>query len=281
MNFVALDVETANASMASICQVGLAVYENAKLTETWISLVDPDDFFEAMNVSIHRIDQKAVTGAPKLPDIAAQISHRLEGQVVVTHSQFDRVAIRRAFMKHGLSVPACSWLDSARVARGTWAEFATGGYGLRNVCDRLGYTFDHHDALEDAKASAHIVLAAINKTEVDLPGWLTRFAQSDSTRTAIARDGNPDGKLAGEVLVFTGSLAMPRREAADLAAKAGCTVADGVNKKTTILVVGDQDIRVLAGKVKSSKHLKAEDLISKGQSIRILVESDFRDLVSL
>ena len=73
---------------------------------------------------------------------------------------------------------------------------------------------------------------------------------------------------------------IPRREAADLAASIGCTVAAGVTKKTTLLVVGDQDITRLAGKEKSSKHIKAEQLIKKGQSIRILKESDFKELVA-
>ena len=69
--------------------------------------------------------------------------------------------------------------------------------------------------------------------------------------------------------------------AADMAAKIGCTVADGINKKTTILVVGDQDVKKLAGHEKSSKHRKAEKLIAEGCPIRILRESDFIELVSL
>jgi DNA polymerase-3 subunit epsilon len=73
---------------------------------------------------------------------------------------------------------------------------------------------------------------------------------------------------------------MPRREAADLAAAIGCTVEDGVTKKTTLLVVGDQDVRRLAGHEKSSKHRKAESLIETGQPIRILRESDFKKLAS-
>ena len=93
--------------------------------------------------------------------------------------------------------------------------------------------------------------------------------------------GDPEGRLYGEVLVFTGALAITRSEAADMAAKIGCTVADGVNKKTTMLVVGDQDVRELAGQEQSSKHRKAEDLILKGQAIRILRETDFKELVSL
>lgn len=73
-----------------------------------------------------------------------------------------------------------------------------------------------------------------------------------------------------EVVVFTGTLQMPRNQAADLASKIGCNVAYGVTKETTLLVVGDQDISKFSGKEKSSKHLKAEQLISKGQNIRII-----------
>jgi DNA polymerase III subunit epsilon len=86
--------------------------------------------------------------------------------------------------------------------------------------------------------------------------------------------------MAGETIVFTGSLSMLRRDAADLAAEAGCDVADSVTRVTTILVVGDQDIRTRAmGHVKSSKHLKAEQMIAKGSPIRILGESDFQQMV--
>jgi DNA polymerase-3 subunit epsilon len=54
-----------------------------------------------------------------------------------------------------------------------------------------------------------------------------------------------------------------------------------VNKKTTLLVVGDQDISRLAGHDKSSKHRKAGDLIGEGQNIRILGESDFLRLLDV
>ena len=66
-----------------------------------------------------------------------------------------------------------------------------------------------------------------------------------------------------------------------MAAEIGCQVASGVTKKTTMLVVGDQDIDKLAGRDKSSKHRKAEELIVKGQNIRILRETDFKELIRL
>jgi len=70
-------------------------------------------------------------------------------------------------------------------------------------------------------------------------------------------------------------------QAADLAAWAGCDVANTVTRKTTILVVGLQDPAVLASKSRSTKPIRAERLIAQGFSIRILDERAFYALVSL
>jgi DNA polymerase III subunit epsilon len=208
----------------------------------------------------------------------------LGNAIVVTHTLFDRTALHQAATKYGLTIPSCTWLDSARVARRVWTEFADRGYGLNNVCRAIGYDFKHHDALEDAKAAAMVVLAALQKTGLDLAEMLRtverRVGQSHS-KSDCKRDGNIDGPLYGEVLVFTGALHIPREHAADVAANLGCQVAPSVTKTTTLLVVGDQDITHLAGHSKSSKHRKAEELITKGFPIRILRESDFQELARL
>jgi DNA polymerase-3 subunit epsilon len=286
MNFVAIDVETANADMASICQIGLVKCENGTLSDEWKTYVDPEDYFDPFNVSIHGIDESVVKGAPKLPEIADSLRSYLEGTVVVCHTHFDRVAMCQATRRYGISAIGCTWLDSARVARRAWKECAWKGYGLYNVCKILGYDFKHHDALEDAKAAAHILFAATKESGLDLNGWLKRVRQpidpaKISSGPAIKREGNPEGAFYGEVLVFTGALDIPRREAADIAACIGFQVASGVTKKTTLLVVGDQDIKKLSGHERGSKQRKAEKLIEIGIPIRILKESDFKELARL
>jgi len=166
------------------------------------------------------------------------------------------------------------------VARRTWEQFARRGYGLKNICEFLGYSFGHHDALEDAKAAGHVVITAMEQVGLSLDEWLRRIKQPiGSHNGSIKREGNPEGPLYGEVVVFTGSLQVPRREAADMASRIGCQVGSGVTMNTTLLVVGDQDIRKLAGHEKSSKHRKVEKLIAEGQPISILREGDFRELV--
>lgn len=285
MDFVAIDVETANADMASICQIGVAKYNNGILIAEWSSLIDPEDYFDFINIDIHGITEEDVEGKPTFPEIFNQLGSLLNDAICVSHTHFDRVSISRALTKYGLPNFDTTWLDSARVARRTWEEFAWGGYGLANICNKIGYQFKHHDALEDAKASGHVLLSAIEKTGLDVNAWLKGIKQpidpsNVSSGAAIKRDGNSEGELYGEILVFTGALEIPRREAADLAASIGCTVAAGVTNKTTLLIVGDQDITKLAGKEKSSKHIKAEQLIKNGQGIRILKESDFKELVT-
>lgn len=284
MQFVAIDVETANADMGSICQIGLARFVDGQLVEEWCSLVDPQDYFDDVNISIHGIDPRMVKGKPKLPQIADHIRSTLEGTVSVCHTHFDRIALSRAYGKYSLNPIATTWLDSARVVRRTWEDLAWRGYGLANVCNRIGYVFQHHNALEDAKAAGFVLLAALRESQRDLDHWLCRVSQpinlgSSSSGASVRRDGNPEGDLYGEVLVFTGALELPRNEAADLASSVGCLVTPGVTKKTTMLVIGDQDVAKLAGHEKSTKHRKAEQLIADGQRIRIIRESDFRTLV--
>ncbi len=283
MDFVAIDVETANANMASICQIGVAAFSTGELVSEWKTYVDPEDFFDPVNVHIHGITQETVADAPTLPGIAEALLSRLDEHVVLCHTNFDRVSVRQAFSKYELRLPKCVWLDSARVAQRTWTQFARRGYGLGNLCDHIGYEFAHHDALEDAKAAGQVMLAAIEATGLSVEDWLRMVGQSIDPGAAkpITREGNPGGSLSGEVMVFTGALLMPRRDAADLAASAGCEVGANVTKHTTVLVVGDQDVVKLAGHEKSSKHRKAESLITQGQEIRVLRESDFMELVAL
>ena len=283
MNFIALDVETSNSDMSSICQIGLVKYENGKIILEWETLLNPEDYFDELNVSIHGITEEQVKNSPKFPDIIEQFKEFLKNQIVVCHTHFDRVAIRQVFEKYKIDQPELIWLDTARVARRTWEDFAWKGYGLKNISNHLGYQYQAHDALEDAKACGNILLQAIDKTGFDIAGWLDRVKKPilNDGKKKITFQGNPDGSLYGDVIVFTGALILPRVQAAKIASKVGCKVKNGVTKETTILIVGDQDIKKLSGHTKSSKHRKAESLIKQGYDIRILCETDFEKLIQL
>ena len=110
MEFVAIDVETANADMSSICQIGMARFSNGALADEWKTYVDPQDHFDGINISIHGIDEVTVAGAPVFSDLKSTITTWLSGRVVVTHTAFDRVALHQARTKCEQPDISCSWL---------------------------------------------------------------------------------------------------------------------------------------------------------------------------
>jgi DNA polymerase III subunit epsilon len=279
-SFVTIDVETANPDMASICQIGIAKYEEGILADEWLSFVNPKDYFDPVNISVHGITEEDVVKAPSFPDIYDEITQFIDNNVLVSHTHFDRVSIMQTINRYDLDQLNITWLDSARVARRTWKEFAWRGYGLKNVCNYIGYDFFHHNALEDAKACGQIVLAACDLTGNNIIDWLSRveaplYADRPCRSAVDKLDGNPNGHLFGEELVFTGSLSISRSEAAFKASELGCNIKNNVSKKTTLLVVGNQDINRLNGNSISTKHKKALELIKDGINIRIMTENDF------
>ena len=170
VDFIALDVETANKDAGSICQIGLAAFKDGSLVREWSSLINPEAWFSAFNISVHGLTAADVAEAPTLPQVAKTLRTWLNRQMVVCHTPFDQRALARGFAKYGLPELKCRWLDSCRVARKTWKS--PGGHSLTVICSLIGYEFQHHDALEDAKAAGALILAAGRKTGLPPAAWL-------------------------------------------------------------------------------------------------------------
>lgn len=276
MDFVAVDVETANADCRSICQIGIASFRDGALVESWQSLVDPRAPFDRGCIAVHGILPEAVRGAPVFAEVFPQISARFAGRVVASHTPFDRRAIHGAAELVGLQLPACDWLDTARVVRRAWPEYAKKGFGLANLSRRFGIAFQHHDALEDARAAGEILLHAIRASGWPAQQWLQEL---NRPRAAGAHPANPDGPLFGHEVAFTGTLSRPRRRIGKLAADAGCLVVGGLRETTTLLVVGGG--RPAQAAWKSAKLRRAEELVRLGRTLRILGEAEFLQLIAV
>lgn len=242
--------------------------------------MDPHDYFDPYNVAVHGITAEQVRGAPRFTELHGWLCSRTSGQVVACHTHFDRVALAQACGRHGVDPLPCNWLDTARVARRAWSQFARSGYGLANLAHHFGIAFQHHDALHDARTAGLILLRAMDETGFDPQEWIRRCNSlvGPGSGANVRREGDGDGPFVGESIVFTGALEIPRRNAADMAHEAGAAVEPNVTKTTTLLVVGDQDLEKLNGQDKSGKHRKAEKLIGSGQPIRILGERDFMSM---
>ena len=94
LTFNSIDVETANADRASICQIGMVHVRDGQIEDRWQTLVNPEDWFDPWNTSIHGISETDVRNSLTLPEVRDELRARLRGSVLVSHTSFDCVAAR-------------------------------------------------------------------------------------------------------------------------------------------------------------------------------------------
>ncbi len=182
LTFNAIDVETANRTRASICQIGIAQVQVGRISQAGSILVNPEEAFESFQIGIHGINEKTVSEAETMPSIHPRLCRLIEGAPLVSHSQFDKQALEKAATKYGLQMPQVRWLDSGRVARTAWPDkYDESGWGLKKIAADLGIAFTHHDAEGDARASAEILLHACRHTGLDVDDWLEQAGYERST----------------------------------------------------------------------------------------------------
>lgn len=281
LDFVAVDVETANSAFPeSICQIGLAVVRDGMIVETISRTINSLHSFGWWQKEHLSICEEEVRRAPPFIEVANEIAPLMVGPLF-SHTPYDRHSIIRACSTCGYSFGTTLWLDSAQVVRRAWPEkYAKSGYGLGQVAADLGIDLRHHDAGQDARAVAEIVIRASIEKSTGIAGWTERVALARQSRIGVKRDlrreGNVDGPLYGEVVVFTGGFESGKEKQAELAAVAGCNVANRVTKSTTLVVVGND--RYSRGE-RSGNWQKAEQLAEQGVRIRVMSEIQFRELI--
>lgn len=304
-DFVAFDVETANDKRNSICSVGLVKFKNKEIIESYYSLVNPQDYFDPFNVSIHGITQKNVEDSPTFPEIKESIINFIDDLPVVAHfAQFDMGALKDAYDKYSLDYDNIRYMCSYFLAKATMPKQLS--YKLNYLAKHIGVPLQHHNALSDAEASGKIINYLIDLSgHKDLDDFLSElrykqygllgrrsFRRSKTTSNALdlakhfeslKRNFNSidvDHAYYEKYFCFTGKLeSMTRKEALEKIAVVGGLYDKSVTKKTNFLVVGEQDFRVVGEKGLSSKMIKAEKYLQEGQEIEILTEDDFIKLL--
>lgn len=286
--FVAIDVETANASRHSICQIGLAAFSGSIPLWKWQALVDPEEPFDSRNIKIHGVTSAHASVAPIFPAALEYIRGAIANQIVACHTSFDYEAIHSASIKYGLEPPVCTWIDTHAAARLAWPHLEN--HKLDTLCEHLEIPLVHHDACSDAIASGQVLNKAIQLMNIELDtlkhriGSINHPVEYKETATQprysekVEMAGSKHGPLVGHVLVCTGEMELGERKIAQLAAALGCDVEDTfTQKRTTILVTGYRDPSQYEN-AKSKKLLDAEKAIGKGRSVAILTEKEFLEL---
>lgn len=302
-SYVALDVETANDFRGSICSIGLVKFQDGTIVDTYYTLINPETSFDTFNISIHGIKPEDVADAPTFPEVRQDIVDFIGSDIVVCHfAQFDMGALNDVYNKYQLDYDDIKYICSYRLAK--VAMPGQLNYKLKNLSKTLNIQLDHHNALSDAKASGLILDHLLSSNSFsDLKDFLKEY-RYDKTGLLGQRGFNrkkdprykdnliytpteeekaamdPDHYFYGLYFCFTGKLErMTRKEANKAVALVGGIPEKGVTNHTNILVVGEQDWRVVGLEGLSSKMKKAQSLLEKGHDVEIMTENDFIKLL--
>lgn len=167
MNFIAIDFETANRQKHSACSLALSVVENNKIVDEYYSLIKPETWFDRMNVQIHGISEEDVKDSPKFPELWENISgYFSEDHVIAAHNMpFDKRILQGTLGYYGLAQPKFKTLCTVQTSRRLLKHLPN--HKLNTVADYYGIPLNHHHALDDANASAKILINQMNEFGTD------------------------------------------------------------------------------------------------------------------
>lgn len=155
-----LDFETANHQANSACQLGIAIVEPWRIVRQKKWMIRPGRlYFSPRCVAVHGIRPSDVLDAPTWETIWPEVFEWLDGSVLVAHNAgFDANVLMSTCMHYDLAISPMDVQCTRLLAKRGWPKLRS--HSLASMAEHLAIEFKHHDALEDAKASAQILIQA-------------------------------------------------------------------------------------------------------------------------
>ncbi|MFD4143626.1 DEDDh family exonuclease [Streptomyces sp. NPDC058572] len=270
--YAVVDVETTGLAREDRI-VSAAVYRldaRGNVEDHWYTLVNPER--DPGPVWIHGLTSDVLEGAPLFGEIAAELSTRLDGRVLVAHNAiFDWSMLAREYARASRSAPTRQRLCTIALAKEL--RLPLPNHKLATLAAHFGVVQQRaHHALDDARVLAEAFrpsLHAAARDGVRLPLLecrpLTEWSDSPATprigyqpsyghgswRPSRKRPPCPypnpgryekDGQLVqGMRVAFSGDTSTERELLEDRAIEAGLHVATSVSRLTSLLVTNDPD----------------------------------------
>ncbi|WP_152654962.1 3'-5' exonuclease [Oceanobacillus sp. CFH 90083] len=203
MKFAAIDFETANEKRNSACSIGIVRFDEHAIIDEYYTLINPLSTFRSMNVRIHGIREDNVQEAPTFENLWPSLQERLEGHVLVAHNaSFDMSVLRQSLLKYDLEHPNYSSLCTVKISQRVWPHLEN--HRLHTVAGYHDIPFIHHHALEDAKASALILMKALEaQQDGDAAHFLERWLSSRaSSRRSYPKTSSKGKSGRGSTKLF-------------------------------------------------------------------------------
>lgn len=159
-DFAAIDFETANECRSSVCSVGVVIVRDGLIVDSFYSLIHPEpEYYAWFCCQVHGLTEEDTFDAPVFPEVWEKIAPKIEGLPLVAHnSHFDEGCLKEVFQVYQMDYPDYEFLDTLSASRRHF-NGKLPNYQLQTVAAVCGYDLtNHHHALADAEACAHIAL---------------------------------------------------------------------------------------------------------------------------
>ncbi len=164
IEYVAVDVKTANNYQRSICALGVATVaaDDGVDARSWL-VKPPGNRYDAEQSAAHGLCAEDTTGAPTLVEIWPEVSPIIGKKVIISHNAENATGCIGAAMRHHKQ-PEPTFRQrvgcTLRMAHLVWPERTT-PYSLVALCADKGIPHDPHDAASSARATAALVEALL------------------------------------------------------------------------------------------------------------------------
>jgi len=158
-SFAAIDFETANGHMTSVCSIGVVIVRDREIVESIYELIRPEpEYYSYFNTRVHGLTIEDTCDAPVFPEVWDKIAPRIEGLPLVAHNKgFDETCLKKVFRMYQMDYPDYKFYCTVQQSRRKFAFLPN--HKLPTVSAYIGFDLtQHHHALADAEACARIAL---------------------------------------------------------------------------------------------------------------------------
>ena len=300
-SYIVFDVETPNRSNDRICQIGVIVVRNGVIVDNFSSIINPETYFDQINITITGIDSDSVLNCPTFPEYWSKISKLFISHTVVAHNAtFDLNVLCKTLVHYHIDVPNMSYLCTLEISKNNLSFLKQHSLTALAAHYKIPYP-NQHNALSDA-----MVCFRVFEKLKDLSGPLlpepfifpsdrsADRASSESSSYTIDYDQDNDTidipysscssiDISNNRFVLTGIFTLSSKsKITDFIISNGGIVTTAVSGKTNYLIVGSNSEPAWKHGNYGRKIEKAFELINSGNSlICIITESDFLNLTGL
>lgn len=177
MRIVAIDFETANSSMSSACSLGISIYEEGEILDSFEWYFKPHSRYNYFtNTPIHGIRKEDVENQEEFVFYYEELATILKDAIIVAHNAcFDISVLNAECDLYGLDHFKNKYIDTVAISRVVYPELYN--HKLNTVSEYLGIDLKHHNGQSDAFAALMILLKAMEAYSLfDLDEFLSKIS---------------------------------------------------------------------------------------------------------